>query len=449
MKYWTLSAIFFAKASLTYADSAPVVAAYYENWSQYRPASGGRPVFFPQNIDPTVMTDLYFAFAIFGYQDASINPQNPHLTGDYTVQPVEWNDQSVLYPQVRALKASNPKLRVLLSIGGWGFNDPNDPSGIGTHTYRLFSQMASSSSSRGQFVQSAVSYAKQFGFDGIDIDWEYPGDLTRGGSEEDFGNFVELLSELQTACKAQNPPLLLTYAAPAIVPAGVPASYRDNPQTYFQWLANCANYLDRFNVMAYDYHGTFDNPALTGVNAPLSQDTSPTSGSCIKTTLSNYINSGVPASKIVLGLASYGHSFGGVNNLSSTDYSPGKPFTSSGQAGPSTSSPGMLAYYEIADAIASGQLIFGTDSVTQTAIGYNSASQQWVSFDTPETIALKAQYAKSLGLAGVMLWAIDDDEYAWGDKFPNLKSAYNVFYPKKKTVTFSNPRFRFSKPKNR
>jgi chitinase len=85
--------------------------------------------------------------------------------------------------------------------------------------------------------------------------------------------------------------------------------------------------------------------------------------------------------------------------------------------------------------------------VTQTAIGYNSASQQWVSFDTPQTIALKAEYAKSLGLAGVMLWAIDDDEYAWGDKFPNLKSAYNVFYPKKKTGTFSNPRFRFSKPK--
>ena len=430
MKYSLVVGLAFFVGGLNASKTdKPVVGAYYENWSQYRPGSGGRSPFFPKNIDPTILTDLYFAFAIFGYQDKSINPQNPHLTGDFTVQPVEWNDQSDLYGQIQALKQINPNLRTLLSIGGWGFNDPNDP--IGSNTYRLFSQMVSSEAGRSQFIQSAVSYAVRYGFNGIDLDWEYPGDLTRGGSESDFINFVELLSELQTACKSTNPPLLLTIASPAIIPSGVPTQYKTDPNSYFQWLAQCSNYVDRLNVMAYDYHGAFDVPLVTGVNAPLTQDTTPGSQNCIKATLTNYMTNGVAQSKIVLGMPTYGHSYGGVAGLSATNYAPGLAFTTSGNAGPSTSTPGLLAYYEIADAIALGQLIFGTDSVTQTAIAYNPTAEQWVSFDTPETIALKANYAKSLNLAGVMFWAIDDDEYAWGNKFPNIKSAYNIFYPAK------------------
>ncbi|MBS0628229.1 MAG: hypothetical protein JSS09_08470, partial [Verrucomicrobia bacterium] len=78
-------------SNLLGVNASPVVGAYYENWSQYRPPSGGRAVFFPNLIDPTILTDLYYAFAVFGFVTASIDPQNPHLTGDYTVQPVEWN----------------------------------------------------------------------------------------------------------------------------------------------------------------------------------------------------------------------------------------------------------------------------------------------------------------------------------------------------------------------
>jgi chitinase len=429
MKYWGLSAILFAKATWGLADEGNVVAAYYENWSQYRPPSGGRAVFFPKNIDPTIITDIHFAFAIFGFVDASLDPNNPHLTGDFSIQPVEWNDQSVLYQQIQGLKQINPKLRSILTIGGWGFNDPNDPNGIGKTTYKLFSQMVSTEASRTQFIQSAIAYVKQYGFDGIEIDWEYPGDLTRGGSNADFGNFLTLLSEMQTACKAQSPPLVLCYASPALIPSGVPAQYRDNPQTYYQWLKECSDYVDRMHVMTYDYHGAFDNPKVTGVNAPLMADTDPSSTNFIKATMENYINNGVDPQKIVLGLAGYGHSYSGVENLTETSNGPGHVFSAAGDAGPSTKSPGFLAYYEIADATATNQLTFGTDSTTQTAYGYNTSTQQWVSFDTPDTIALKAQYAKSLGLKGVMFWAIDDDEYAWGNRFPNLRSAYQVMAP--------------------
>ena len=416
-----------------WAAQNPIIGVYYENWSQYRPASGGRAAFTPDQIDPTIITDLYYAFAVFGFVTQSINPTNPHLTGDFTVQPVEWNDQSILYPQIQALKQKNPQLRTLLSIGGWGFNDPNDPNRIGTSTYRLFSQMVSRPENRTQFIQSAIAYAHRYGFDGIDIDWEYPGDITRGGTDEDFSNFVQFLQEMQKACHSTVPSLLVTYAAPAIVPSGVPQKYRDNPHMYFEWLRDCSHYLDRLNVMAYDYHGPFDFPRITGVNAPLNQD-GPSSGAslCIEQTVKNYLESGISADKIVLGIATYGHSYGGVEELTTSSNGPGKNFSVSGNPGPSTRSSGLLSYYEIADMLALKQLAFGTDSQTKTAYAYDIASQQWVSFDTPDTVALKASFAKERGLSGIMFWAVDNDEYQWGEKYPNIRKGYSLFYQSKK-----------------
>ncbi len=71
-------------AELSHADDqAPVVGAYYENWSQYRQREdvGWRPQFFPSLIDPTTITDLYYAFAFFGYVTKSVDPNNPHNRG--------------------------------------------------------------------------------------------------------------------------------------------------------------------------------------------------------------------------------------------------------------------------------------------------------------------------------------------------------------------------------
>lgn len=404
-------------------ESGPVVSSYYENWSQYRPPLGGRSVFFPNLIDPAILTDLNYAFAVFGFVTKSIDPNNPHLTGDYTVQPVEWNDQSVLYPQVQALKQKNPNLKTHISIGGWSFNDPGDPN-MGQYTYKLYSEMVSLSANRSQFIQSAIAYCQKWGFDGVDIDWEYPGDLTRGGSDADYDNFLVFLQECYTACKNAN--LSLTYASPAIVPSGVSDSHKG---TYFQWLSQCAAYLDYFNVMAYDYHGAFDVPQLTGVNAPLNRDTDPNGKLYIELTIQNYVNNGISPDKVVLGMPTYGHSYAGVTGLTALDYSPGKPFTSAGPAGPSTGQPGFLAYFEIADMIALGQLTFGSDSITSTAVAYNLSTQEWVSFDTPDTIALKAQKVLDHGLRGGMLWAVDDDEYQWGEKYPNVRKVYSVLNP--------------------
>jgi chitinase len=81
--------------------------------------------------------------------------------------------------------------------------------------------------------------------------------------------------------------LALKIASPAIVPSEVPATYTSNPDLYFQWLAQCSNFVDQLNVMVYDYHGPFDVPKVSRVNAPLTQDTLPNSKNFIKATLTN------------------------------------------------------------------------------------------------------------------------------------------------------------------
>lgn len=405
----------------------PVVAAYFENWAQYRTGQNGRAPFYPNMVDPTILTDLYYAFALFGFVTRSVDPSYPHLTGDYSLQPIEWNDESTMFPQIQALKKLNPNLKTHLSIGGWSFNDPNDVNCIGTHTYRLFSDMVANPQNRSQFIKSAVSYAHKHGFDGLDIDWEYPGDLTRGGRPEDFDHFPIFIKELSEACHSATPKLLLSIASPAAVPGGAPRQYHENPALYFQWLAKCAQHLDRLNLMCYDYHGAFDtNPQVTGVNAPLNRDTNPASTFYIAQTLKYYLDNGIPANKIVLGMPTYGRSFGGVSGMSPTDHGPGKKFQTAGAAGPETRNPGILAYFEIADMLTKGQLTMGFDPITDTAYGYNLSTREWVSFDTPQTLALKAQMIKKHNLSGAMFWAVDTDEYVWGTTYPLIRSVHNV-----------------------
>lgn len=403
-----------------------IVAAYYENKSYYRPPSGNRPPFSPQLIDPTIVTDIYYAFACFGYITKSLDPSNPHLTSDFNIQPTDVNDQNLLYPQVIALKQRQKNLKIFLSVGGWSFNDPNDPEGLGKHTYQLFSQMISSSINRKQFIDSSIAYTHKFGFDGLDIDWEYPGDLNRGGTEQDFDNFFTFLKECDQAFRNASPPVLLSLTAAATVPAGLTKRFHENPNDYYKWLAQCTGFVDRINVMCYDYHGPFDVPKLTGVNAPLNRDTNAQSHLYVAKTLQNCLSNNIPANKIVLGMPAFGHSYEGVSEMTLSDNGPGKPFKSAGIPGPSTRSPGLLAYYEVADMIAQLQLSFAVDSLTETAYAYHIFSGKWVSFDTPNTIKLKSQLARKLNLKGVMFWAVDLDEYHWKPSFPNIRSAWNI-----------------------
>lgn len=302
---------FTAQALSGASEKVYKVVGYFGNWAQYRQAGGK---FLPEQIDPSLFTHINFAFGMIGFVSWSVDPSptrtgNQRYTNDYTVQPVEWNDQTILYPAMQNLKQRNPNLKTMLAIGGWSFNSCDDtPESAGTaypygpFTCQLFSKMAADPNGRMQFINFAIGYAKQYGFDGIDLDWEYPGDSTRGGQDADYDNYLILLQEFRQTAGQD---FIITMASSAI-----PKGSKTGDQ-FFQWLAECSQYLDWFNVMSYDYHGAFDDPKTigTGVNAPLLQDSVPNGTFSIKNTVESYLKANIPHEKIVLGMATYGRSY--------------------------------------------------------------------------------------------------------------------------------------------
>jgi chitinase len=398
------------------------VVGYFENWAQYRQVGGK---FFPAQINPSFFTHINFAFGLFGFVTWSVDPTPTRtgpqrLTGDYTIQPVEWNDQTALYPALQALKQQNGNLKTLLSIGGWSMNscsdtpNPGNEHPYGPYTCQLFSQMAADPNGRTQFINSAIAYAEKYGFDGIDIDWEYPGYVGRGGGPNDLANFLALVQEFRAAA---GPDFLLTMAAPAIVPTGLPQSYHDDPSTFFQWLQQCSQSFDWLNIESYDYHGAFDDPVAigTGVNSPLPQDSTPNGPFSVFQTVTTYLAAGIPADKMVLGMPTYGRGYTAANpGALASNSSYGQPFSGPSPAGPATQVPGVLAYYEITQQIASGALTQKWDAATLTPYAYNSTTGEWVSYDNPDSVAYKTAYVNAMGLGGAMVWSIDDDDFANG-----------------------------------
>lgn len=117
---------------------------FFTNWSQYRRADGK---FLPENVDPSLCTHIIFSFA--------------KLVID-KIEPYEWNDQSTEwsdgnYRRMMNLKEQNPKLKILLAIGGWN------------HGSAKFSDVVNNDVQRTNFVNNAVNYLKKYCFDGLDI----------------------------------------------------------------------------------------------------------------------------------------------------------------------------------------------------------------------------------------------------------------------------------------
>jgi chitinase len=135
----------------------------------------------PKQIPLGYYTHINFAFAL-------INPRT------FRLQAMD-EDTASLYKEVTALKANQLDLQVWIAIGGWAMNDP------GSHR-TTFSDLAGSIEAQDQFFESLVTFMISNGFDGVDIDWEYPVAPDRGGKPADFDNYVNFLRRLRTRLNA-------------------------------------------------------------------------------------------------------------------------------------------------------------------------------------------------------------------------------------------------------
>lgn len=341
-------------------------------------------MFSVSNIDPSLCTYLIYSFVGIDSTTGGVVSLDAYL-----------DDTLGNLAAFTSLKSSNNNLKVLVATGGWNEGSVK------------YSTVAASSELRSAFIASALSYCQKYNFDGFDIDWEYPCD--RGGASTDKENFVTLLEELTTVFKANN--LVVTVALRAAA-TGVALSYD---------VAGISQYVDLLNVMTYDLHGSYDE--VTGHNAPLYASSIDTTYSALElnidAAITNWINQGANASKITLGIPFYGRSF----TLSNTDnVALGAPTSGAGVAGPYTQEAGFLGYNEIIEKqLAGGWTIVWDD---EQKVPHMYQGNQWVGYDNEASIKLKVQYAKSKGLAGVMVWSIETDDFHGlsGVKNPLLKA---------------------------
>lgn len=298
------------------------------------------------------------------------------------------------------LKAEHPHLRVLIAVGGW-FDSGR------------FSDAALTPASRGKFARSVRQFCGQYGFDGVDLDWEYPVVATGVNGNvrpEDATNFALLAGAIRAEFDAQTALDGKRYEITAATPAGFDKFERID-------LAALAVPLDFFNLMTYDFHGRWI-ANQTGHNAPLFRSTAdPSARYNTDAAVRGYLAAGVPAAKIVLGIPAYGYGWVGVAN--------GTPFSPASGLGPGTL-PEEVGFYDYRTTAALVRANPGGAFWDEQAqASYYHDGNLWIGYDSPRALRCKIDYVHELGLAGVMFWEASTDlrENADPDQLVSIASA--------------------------
>jgi chitinase len=292
------------------------------------------------------------------------------------------------FAQLRILKQRHPHLKLLVAVGGW--------TGSGR-----FSDVALTAQSRRTFAESAVDVVirGQRGlFDGIDVDWEYPvgGGLQGNAARpEDRGNFTRLLEELRLQLDAQGARDGRRYLLTAATAAG--PSHVANLE-----LERVAVLLDWVNVMTYDYHA---GSSEAHFNAPLyAAAGDPTPQLNVDATVRLYLDGGVSASKIVVGVPFYGRSYGRVPSTNRG------LFQLAGGPAPREWGAGELDFDDLLRKRPEANgFRRHWESIARVPWLYNESTGTWITYDDVQSIGQKADYARARGLGGVMAWELGGD----------------------------------------
>jgi chitinase len=302
---------------------------------------------------------------------------------DGTADPSDANRLRGTFHQIQELKKKFPKLRILISLGGWsnseGFSDAAEPANV-----RAFVQSCVEIFIQGNFADGIHAPGI---FDGIDLDWEYPVDGGMiPGRPEDTKNFNAMAAEFRKQLDAVRPGLLLTAAIP-----GTQEDYRHYD------LKTLSRYMNDLSIMAYDMH--WNGEKTTNLHSSLFHDPadpsqSPADSHYADHAVEDFLRAGVPARKIVLGVPFYGKGWTGVNDANHGLYQQAKDA--------SKSPPG---YRNLKALPASADRQFYSKLATCSIWNNN----EFFSYDCPQAVRAKQQYVRQHHLGGVMFWEMGQD----------------------------------------
>jgi len=309
------------------------------------------------------------------------------------------------FPALQRLKQQNPALHLLVSIGGY------------SHSAR-FSDAAATDAARQVFAQSCVQFMQANGFDGIDIDWETPVSGGQAGNShrpEDKQNYTALMAALRNQLDAQGKKDGKLYLLSVAVPAG--------PNVIGNFaIKDIYPYVDWMTVMAYAFY-TSDSQ-ITNFNAPLYASSTDPATNEKKRLLYNgdaaikaYLAVGAPADKLSLGVPFYGRAWKGVASDNDGLYqSDTGPFADPSAPKGTWTRDGEITYKALKQYYL-GKWPRFWQSQAQEPWLYNSDDQVMVTYDDPQSLAAKADYARSNQLGGISIWQVsgDDDQHSLVD----------------------------------
>ncbi len=373
------------------------IVGYWIEWGIY-----GRN-YQPADTPFEKVTHLNYAFAKIN-SDFTIAPFDTYAATDKNYPGDTW-DQPLrgCYNQLNnVLKREHPHLQTLISVGGWTLSGN-------------FSDAALTDARRTIFADSCVAFIRQYGFDGVDIDWEYPcggGLETNIARPEDKRNFTLLLAKLRekldAASKEDGRPADRKYLLTVAVGAGLDKIANTEAELYHE-------YLDWINVMSYDFFGAWDL-AQTGHHAGFTWN--PAAGNSFtqqsyntRTALEAFLAAGVPSEKIVPGLAFYGRAWKGVGATNDGLFQPATGVAPGTWDDWSSGATGVNDFNQIEQFISTGGYVRRWDPVAQAVWAYHPTQfgGHFVSYEDTQSIGVKADYLREHDLGGFMFWEITAD----------------------------------------